>query len=53
MKVNKETVSELIDAEYEKAKALPYIKKPMAYAVYQVWKMIDKNEKERNTDEET
>lgn len=52
MKVDRESVIKLIDEEYEKAKALPYIHKPMAYAVYQAWKVIDQSEKERRKNEE-
>ena len=32
----------LIEAEYEKAKKLDYVKKPLAFALYKVWKMVDK-----------
>jgi hypothetical protein len=52
MKADRESVIKLIDEEYEKAKALPYIRKPMAYAVHQAWKVIDQIEKERKSNEE-
>lgn len=52
MKADRESVIKLIDEEYEKAKALPYICKPMAYAVHQAWKVIDQIEKERKSNEE-
>ena len=31
----------LIEMEYEKAKQREYIKKPLAWALYQVWKIAD------------
>lgn len=51
MKADRESVIKLIDEEYEKAKALPYIRKPMAYAVLQAWKVIYQIEKERKSNE--
>jgi len=35
-----------IDTLYAKATALGYIKKPLAWALYQVWKEVDKAESE-------
>ena len=32
---------ELLRKEYEKAKGLAFVKKPLAYALYQVWKIAD------------
>ena len=32
---------ELLKEEYEHAKKIEYIKKPLAYALYQVWKKAD------------
>ena len=32
----------LIEAEYEKAKKIDYVKKPLAFALYKAWKMVDK-----------
>lgn len=34
----------LLEAEYEKAKALNWVNNPLAYALYKVWKMADKQE---------
>lgn len=33
---------ELLKAEYEKAKRLDYIRNPLAYALYQVWRVADR-----------
>lgn len=35
-----ERVFELISIEYEKSKKLGYIARPLAYALYKVWKYI-------------
>lgn len=40
-----EKAKKLLDEEYERAKNLAYVKNPLAYAIYQVWKKVDK---ERN-----
>ena len=45
-----EEAIKLLEAEYERAKKLKYIKKPLAYALYQVWKMADR-QKRRKSDE--
>lgn len=39
-----ERVFELIKIEYEKSKKLGYIRHPLAYAIYKVWKYIDETE---------
>lgn len=31
----------LLKSEYEKAKGLSFVKNPIAYALYKVWKMAD------------
>lgn len=33
---------ELLKTEYERAKRLDYIRNPLAYALYQVWKVADR-----------
>lgn len=38
-----------IEAEYEKWKNIPHIKKPLAKALYEVWKKHDKEDAERKT----
>lgn len=40
-----------IEAEYQKAVNMPYIKKPLAKALYEVWKKHDREDAERRTDE--
>ena len=37
----------MIQEEYIKSQAVCSINKPMAYALYQVWKYFDSNEKSR------
>ncbi len=32
----------LLNKQYEKAIQSPYVKKPLAWALYQVWEMADK-----------
>lgn len=36
----------LLIEEYEKAKRLDFVRKPLAWALYQVWKKVDVEEKE-------
>ena len=36
-----------LEKEFEKAKRCNHIQKPMAYALYQVWKRVDGREKPR------
>jgi len=31
----------LLEQEYEKAKGLAFVKNPLAYALYQIWKKAD------------
>ena len=45
MKLNK--AIRILKEEYIKAQASTYVRKPMSYALYQVWKYFEKNEKER------
>ena len=42
-----------IEAEYQKAVKMPYIHKPLAKALYEVWKKHDREDVERRTDEQT
>lgn len=37
-----EKAIELVKQEYEKAKTKKYVIDPLAYALYAVWKMVDK-----------
>ncbi len=36
----------LLNKQYEKAKQSPYVKKPLAWALYQVWEIADKELRE-------
>ena len=40
----------LLEKEYERAKKLQYVHNPLAYALYQVWKVADREITERNID---
>ena len=40
-----------IEAEYQKAVKMPHIHKPLAKALYEVWKKHDREDVERRTDE--
>ena len=44
-----EKAVKLLEAEYERAKNLEYVQRPLAWALYQVWKAVDsmKDEKQR------
>lgn len=37
-----EEAKALLEEEYERAKRLEYVINPLAYALYQVWKKVDK-----------
>lgn len=37
-----EKAIKLLEREYDRASRLAFIKNPVAYALYQVWKMADK-----------
>ena len=39
-----------IDAEYQKAVKMPHIHKPLAKALYEVWKKHDREDTERRAD---
>lgn len=43
-----QTVIKKLTAEYEKAKANKTIRKPISYALYQVWRYADAYEKEKS-----
>lgn len=36
---------QLLRSEYERGLRSPYVKKPLAWALYQVWKNVDSEEK--------
>lgn len=37
----------MLAEEYRRSQAMVFVRKPMAYALYQTWKWFDKNEKPR------
>lgn len=39
-----ETAIKLLEQEYERAKGLPFVRNPLAYALYQMWKVADRQE---------
>ena len=43
-----QNIFKLLEIEYDKAKKCKHIKKPLAYAIYEVWRRVDGREKERN-----
>ena len=45
-----EKAKALLDEEYERAKRLEYVHNPLAYALYQVWKKVDKANVHNQTD---
>lgn len=42
-----ETAIRKLYAEYEKAINLEFVKNPLAYALYQVWKVADKDRRNK------
>jgi hypothetical protein len=40
-----EKAKELLDTFYERAKGLEYVRDPLAFALYKVWKMADNERK--------
>ena len=40
-----EKAIKMLKAEYEKAKNLSFVRNPLAYALYKVWKVADKQNK--------
>ena len=40
-----EEAKKLLDKEYERAQRLEYVINPLAFALYQVWKIADKKRK--------
>lgn len=44
--------TKMLEEEYRKALAQAWVGKPMAYALYQVWKYFDEHEKSRLAESE-
>jgi hypothetical protein len=40
-----EQAKELLNWQYEKAKNMEYVQNPLAWALHQVWKVADKEER--------
>ena len=40
-----EQAIELLEKEYERAKKIDYVQKPLAWALHQVWKVADKEKR--------
>lgn len=45
-----EKAKKMLEEEYARAKKSPFVQNPIAYALYQVWKMADK--RRRTNDEQ-
>lgn len=43
-----ERAKKLLDKEYERAKTLEYIRNPLAYALYTVWKTADADKRRKH-----
>lgn len=41
---------EMLKKEYERAKNMEYVQKPLAWALFQVWKKVDQKEKKGDRD---
>ena len=40
-----EKAIKLLEKEYERARGLVFVRNPLAYALYQVWRLADKESK--------
>lgn len=38
-----EKAIKMLEEEYERAKKMDFVKKPLAYALYTVWREVDRN----------
>lgn len=43
-----EKVIKMLEVEYERAKKMDFITRPLAYALYQVWKKVELAKEERH-----
>ena len=48
-RMNLEKIAKMIDEYYDKARNTSYIQKPLAWALYQVWKYVDEHEQPTGT----
>ena len=40
-------IIDLLKANYERAKLMEFVRKPLAWALYETWKYVDRTEKVR------
>lgn len=50
MAVTLQKAIRMLDAEYERAKQLEYVRNPLAWALYRVWKAVDADQPEVEPD---
>lgn len=43
-----ERAIKMLEEEYERAKKMDFVKRPLAYALYQVWKKVDSAKEEHH-----
>ena len=43
-----ERAIKMLEEKYERAKKMDFVKRPLAYALYQVWKKVDRAKEERH-----
>jgi hypothetical protein len=43
-----ERAIKMLEEEYERAKKMDFVKRPLAYALYQVWKKVELAKEERH-----
>lgn len=47
VEITLETVIKMLQEEYEFAKKQAWIKKPLSYALYEIWKRVDEKERQQ------
>lgn len=48
-----ETAVKMLIEEHAKARSLEFVHKPVAYALYHVWKYVDEHEKPRSIEKDS
>lgn len=46
-----EKVIKMLEAEYERAKTLSFVRDPLAYALHKVWRKVEEERKKEGRDE--
>lgn len=46
-----EKVIKMLEAEYERAKTLSFVRDPLAYALHKVWRKVEEERKKETNDE--